>query len=155
MRWLTANGQRLRRSTMDKPEYSYVGVGWKRTFRPEVKAYDFDGVVSEGIHIPRWQHDIIISGRTFQESAVIYDKMEELGIKNAVYFNPIHYKDRGDHTVSARTSSGTHKAAIISMLFANKVNLVEFFEDDFIQADIIKEAHPTLKITLVESKVQK
>lgn len=135
--------------------YSYIGVGPSKKFRPEVRMYDFDGVVSEGIHYPLSYHDVIITGRTFQESKVVYDKMKELGISNAVYFNPIHLKDRGNHSIAARTSSGNHKATIISLLKANKVNIIEFFEDDQLQADIIKATHTELKINLIESTIEK
>ena len=135
--------------------YSYVGLGHKKKFRPEVRMYDFDGVTSEGIVYPQSPHDVIITGRTFQESEVVYARMEELGIRNAVYFNPIHYKDRGDHTVSARSSSGKHKATIISLLKAQEVNIKEFYEDDPLQKAIIEEAHPDLEVVLIKSDVEK
>ena len=148
-------------------EWSYVGYdGNERTsslsrsmatpkFRPVVNMYDFDGVTSEGVIFPQTEHDVIITGRTFQESKVVYDKMAELKISNAVYFNPIHYKDRGDHTVAARKSSGNHKANIISLLKANGVNIGRFWEDDKIQADIITFNHPDVEVILVESTVEK
>lgn len=124
-------------------------------FRPVVDMYDFDGVTSEGNVVPQSPHDVIITGRTFQEAHVVYERMAEIGLNNAVYCNPIHYKDRGDHTVSARKSSGNHKANIISLLKANGVNIGKFYEDDKIQADIITFNHPDVEVILIESTVEK
>ena len=123
--------------------------------RPEVRCYDFDGVVSEGKVYPQSKHDVIITGRTFQESKIVYDKMAELGISNAVYFNPMHLKDRGNHTEKARLYSSNHKCIIVTLLLANNVNVIEFFEDDAFQIENMKKHHPDLKINLIESSVEK
>ena len=61
--------------------------------------------------------------------------------------------ERGDHTVKARNFSGNHKARTIKELVGQGLNIVRFFEDDPIQLDIIKQAHPTLETVHVVSSL--
>lgn len=103
-----------------------------------INAFDFDGVVSLGI--TPGKNDIIITGRCYDEAHIIYKELNKRGIKNAVFFNPISYDVRGDHTASARIYSGEHKARTLKQLQKNCTNVLCFFEDDPLQAKIIKES---------------
>jgi hypothetical protein len=121
----------------------------------DIFAYDFDGVVSIGVR-PRNENDIIITGRCEEEAPIVLQKLKELQINCRVYFNPMTLKQRGDHTVKARTYSGLHKASKIAELKKNGIHIVRFFEDDPIQKEIIAEQHTNLDIVhIVSNLVQK
>ena len=101
-------------------------------------------------------NDIIITGRCIDEQEYVRNILKERGIKCKVYFNPMTYAERGDHTVEARGFSGNHKANKIKELKGLGVNVVRFFEDDPIQYDIISKNHPDLEIIhIVSTLVQK
>lgn len=121
----------------------------------EIFAYDFDGVVSIGVR-PRSERDVIITGRCEEEAPIVLQKLKELQINCQIHFNPMTLKERGDHTVQARTYSGLHKASKIAELKKNGIHIVRFFEDDPIQKEIIAETHPQLEIVhIVSNLVQK
>lgn len=105
----------------------------------KINLYDFDGVTNIGV-TPR-PGDIIITGRTIDEYSVVYDYLNSIDMINKVivYFNPINYEKRGDHTLESRTYSGVHKANIISNLLDNSVEIGFYFEDDELQAKIVLE----------------
>lgn len=116
-----------------------------------INAFDYDGVVSLGI--TPGPNDVIISGRCFDEAPEINKKLRERGIFNAIYFNPISYELRGDHTEACRKISGHHKVAIVCMLKINGITVKNFFEDDNIQAKIIKKVHKDVNIVMVTSNL--
>jgi hypothetical protein len=121
----------------------------------DIFAYDFDGVISIGI-TPRSSKDIIITGRCIDEQDHVNDILEEREIYCKVYFNQMTLKERGDHTVEARTFSGNHKASTIKRLKEDGLNIVRFFEDDPIQLGLIKESHKDLDVVhIVSTLVQK
>lgn len=104
-----------------------------------INIFDFDGVVSTGI-TPR-KCDIIITGRCFDECSVVYNHMREnFEYDVAVFFNPIKYSRRGDHTEEARSISGRHKADTIYNLLLQGVRIGNIFEDDPLQIEFIKIA---------------
>lgn len=115
-------------------------------------AYDFDGVVSIGIR-PRFSDDIIITGRCQEEAPYVFEKLSEMGISCNVYFNQMTLKERGNHTVEARTYSGEHKAETIAHLKTEGINIVRFFEDDPVQIAVIEQNHPELKIVHIVSNL--
>lgn len=117
----------------------------------KINAFDFDGVVSIGINPS--PNDVIISGRCFDESFYINTTLRERGIYNAVYLNTMSLKDRGNHTIDARRYSGIHKARTIDTLIKSGTEIVNFFEDDEIQAKIIKIACPSVNVIMVISNL--
>lgn len=143
---------------MTRPEGKYTFVGKEGVssnsrsqltprYRRKVNMWDYDGVVREGA-VPG-EYDVIITGRTFEEAPIVFAELQERGITNVpIYFNPIHLKDRQNHNEFARRKSGKHKAAIISLLKANDVNLGIFSEDDPIQAEEILAVHPEIEIVM-------
>jgi hypothetical protein len=119
----------------------------------QINAFDFDGVVSIGIAPSK--NDVIITGRTIEESEHVYSILRARNINNAVYFNPISYKDRGDHTIGSRECSGKHKSRILDLFKENGVTIQNFFEDDTIQRDIIKANHPYINLVTIHSDLVK
>lgn len=102
-----------------------------------MKQYDFDGVVSKGHHPD--VGDVIVSGRCWDECQVIYDYLEKHDLKGIpVFFNPMPYAKRGDHTIEARTASAMHKIKTFRALVAHNV-ISEILEDDPLQLKLIEE----------------
>lgn len=120
----------------------------------EVFGYDFDGVVSIGIK-PRFETDIIITGRCIDEKDYVTKELRKLGIKNRVYLNPMTLEERGNHTVDARLHSGFHKSFTIKELSKQGIKVIRFFEDDEIQKGVIQENHPKLDIVHIVSNLTK
>tara|TARA_R110002167_G_scaffold220289_1_gene424879 strand:+ start:723 stop:1145 length:423 start_codon:yes stop_codon:yes gene_type:complete len=118
----------------------------------KINGYDFDGVVSIGIN-PMNKKDVIITGRCIDEQEHVRGILEERGITNEVYFNPMTLAERGNHTVEARTFSGNHKAKTIKQLKEAGITVFRFFEDDKIQYDIIKENHEKIDIVHIVSNL--
>jgi len=118
----------------------------------KINIYDFDGVVSIGV-CPR-PGDIIITGRPVDQYKVVYDYLESIDMlgKVIVYFNPITYEVRGDHTIEARTYSGEHKANIINCLLINNTPIGHYFEDDDLQASIVLNNSPLTEDMLIMIK---
>lgn len=121
-----------------------------------INVYDFDGVVSIGV-TPR-VGDIICTGRTIDEYGVVYSYLDSIGLlgKVIVYFNPINYETRGDHTTEARTYSGNHKANIIKSLISNGVKIGHYFEDDPLQIEIVCQHNPEIidKVIKIQQSVE-
>jgi len=102
-----------------------------------IKSYDIDGVINldeYGIGIrPGSDNDIIITGRSIEESEETYKFLEEHNISNIVYLNPIPFDEK------TRESSGWHKVNILNSLTNQGINIIIHYEDDEIQANIIRE----------------
>jgi hypothetical protein len=87
--------------------------------------------------------DIIITGRSFEEAPVTRKMLASKGIANKVFFNPLRFEEK------TRESSGEHKARVISDLFQQGVHVNIHFEDDPIQAEIIKKSVPQVHVVLL------
>lgn len=109
--------------------------------RQAINSYDLDGVISIGI-TPR-PEDVIITGRSFEESEETYKFLQARGIYNAVFFNPLKFKDK------TRKSSGEHKATTLQRLVESGVIISKHFEDDIIQKEEI-EKHTTIPVILLQ-----
>jgi hypothetical protein len=108
--------------------------------------FDIDGVIfmgwdKDGVY--PGPKDIIITGRSNQEMPETLQMLREKGIHNMVYFNPLPFDQK------TRKSSGEHKAKIINYLLSMNENIKIAFEDDPIQADIIKEKCPIVNVVLL------
>lgn len=102
-----------------------------------VNTFDIDGVIFinkdlGGVH--PGPHDIIITGRSIEESEETFAMLESRGITNPVFFNPIPFDKK------TRKSSGQHKAKVINMLLGFGYEIGCHFEDDPIQAEEIRDA---------------
>lgn len=111
-----------------------------------VNTFDIDGVIFMGKFggVYPGPSDIIITGRSIQESTETYKMLESKGITNPVFFNPLPFDEK------TRESSGLHKAKTIKSLEgAGKVVEVHF-EDDEIQAAVILRECPNVKVVLLQ-----
>lgn len=91
-----------------------------------MNGYDIDGVITAGL-IPGPQ-DIIVTGRSYEESAETIQMLRRRGIFNAVYFNPVSFHDKG------LANSGRWKAKVICLF-----DLDKFYEDDPYQINVIND----------------
>jgi len=114
----------------------------------KINGFDNDGVISIGIY--PGPHDVIITGRSFEEEKETIEFMHNKGIFNKVYFNPVKFIEK------TRKSSGEHKVNIINELKNNGVIIDIFFEDDPIQKEVIEKGCPWVKIVhIVHNLVEK
>ena len=100
-----------------------------------LKGYDIDGVITKGIRPAN--DSVIITGRSYEEAPETYEMLRKLGIFNAVYFNPVVFNKK------SRELAGDWKAKMINIL-----GVEIFYEDSFLQADIIKKK-TTCKLILI------
>jgi hypothetical protein len=106
-----------------------------------INGFDFDGVLyfgeQHGCCLRPLPQDVIITGRSFEHASFVYGKLREIGIENAVYFNPRLIKDND------RIESGLHKARTLKTLQDDGIRVVLFFEDDDIQKEQIEKWGPS------------
>ena len=108
----------------------------------KINGFDLDGVISIGIH--PGPNDVIITGRSIEESPETLLMLQEKGITNEVFFNPLPYNEK------TRTSSGQHKARTLKTLKQLKIPITNFFEDDPIQITEIEKECPWVDIVYVK-----
>lgn len=99
----------------------------------ELYGYDIDGVLSENIHV-KFPY-IIISGRTFKE----YDNF----VKQLAQTVPVYIRGIGEY--GDRQHAGEFKSKIINLMGVD-----EYYEDDPLQADIIKANCKKCKVILIK-----
>lgn len=106
-----------------------------------INSFDIDGVIylGEGVEGLRPnKDDVIITGRSVDESPETLQYLHSRGIFNRVYFNPIPFDDK------TRASSGVHKAHTLNKLLNLGINIVCHFEDDPIQLAQIRAICPSV-----------
>jgi hypothetical protein len=111
-----------------------------------INSYDIDGCIFinkevGGIH--PGPHDVIISGRSFEEKEETHDMLHKRGILNVVYLNPQRYEEK------TRITSGEHKARTIKNLFDRGIKVQCHFEDDEIQAAVIRRECPDVHVVMI------
>lgn len=107
-------------------------------------SFDIDGVIYNGEFgggIYPGPDDIIVTGRSIDEKSETIDMLHSRGIYNEVFFNPIPYVKK------TRETSGIHKAK--TLLTMPRVAI--HYEDDPVQAEVIKYHHPNLHIILINN----
>jgi hypothetical protein len=104
----------------------------------KVNGFDCDGVITVGIH--PGPDDIIITGRSFEETPETRAMLSKRGINNIVFYNQKKFVDK------TRESSGWHKAKRIGRLKEQGVEIVNFFEDDPIQKEVIERECPWVNV---------
>lgn len=103
-----------------------------------INTFDIDGVIFMGedyTGIFPGPYDIIITGRSIEESKATLDMLHERGIFNQVYFNPIPFAEK------TRGSSGQWKGKVLKMLMKSGIKHGVHYEDDEVQ---IEEIHDYL-----------
>lgn len=113
------------------------------------KSYDIDGVINlddYGLGIrPSSIEDVIITGRSIQEREETQKWLEDFGINNIVYYNPLPFEEK------TRKSSGVHKGRTLNKLREAGHNIKIHFEDDEIQIAEIEKLCPWINIIHVQS----
>lgn len=95
--------------------------------------FDYNGVVDVGIKRPSVR-DCIITGNTHIEG--VLDWLHDHGIKCAVYFAP-------------PSAVGGNAVAVWKSEMVRRLQLSEFYEDDPVQWEIIKDSCPDCKVLKV------
>jgi hypothetical protein len=112
----------------------------------KINSYDCDGVVFFNKNVPGLRpepNDVIITGRSYEERPETERMLAKRSINNQVFYNPLKFDDK------TRESSGRHKAYTIKDLQAQGYEMVIHWEDDPIQADIIKQLCPEVNVILL------
>jgi hypothetical protein len=124
-----------------------IGVG-------VINSYDIDGVINMGKYIglrPR-PEDVIITGRSyFDEADYTIKWLRDNGIQNSrVYMNPVKFETK------TREGSGKYKASKLNYLLDHGVDIGIHYEDDPVQANIIEQECPRVKVVrIVHDLVEK
>lgn len=111
-----------------------------------MNGFDIDGVIYFGDTRPGIRpgpDDVIISGRSYQEADATFKFLKRFGIMNRVFLNPINFADK------TREKSGLHKARTMNVLKDRGEIIDLFFEDDPIQAEIIRRDAPWVNLVMV------
>lgn len=112
-----------------------------------VNSFDIDGVIYMGdafTGVFPGPDDVIITGRSFEESDVTTNMLTNRGIYNKVYMNPLKFDSK------TRKSSGQHKARTLFYLEEIGYRFGIHFEDDPIQAEEIRKLMPHINIVMLE-----
>jgi len=110
----------------------------------KIISFDIDGVIYNGEDLPGLipgPNDIIITGRSFEEADVTDEMLKNRGIHNSVFYHQVPLKKK------TRELSGYHKANILKVYS----ECVIHYEDDPIQADIIRIECPHIKVILLDN----
>lgn len=114
-------------------------------------SFDIDGVLYNGPGMPSLRpgpNDVIITGRSYEESKETNDFLKYRKITNPVHFQQIEYDKK------TRDSSGYHKANTINLFNSSEINhskIVIHYEDDPVQADIIRKECPDIAVILLDN----
>lgn len=112
----------------------------------KIRTFDIDGVVLINKEIGGLrpdQDDVIITGRSFEEREETEAMLARRGITNKVMFNDLPYDEK------TRESSGYHKAECIKALFSAGYTVTAHFEDDEIQAAVIRQECKDVPVIMV------
>ena len=108
----------------------------------QIDTYDFDGVIYFGDENPGVRpgpHDIIVTGRSFQEKEKTVAWCSRYGITNQIIFSKVPLD------LKTREISGYHKALTLRELLKD-YRIEKHFEDDPIQKEIIEAMVPSIKV---------
>lgn len=118
----------------------------KSLFLMSVNTFDIDGVIyinSEVRGVYPGEEDFIITGRSFEEQPETLEMLHGREIFNHVFFNPLPFDSK------TRESSGKHKAFTIKELQTMGFTVKCHFEDDEIQAEIIRRECPDITVVML------
>ena len=110
-----------------------------------VNTFDIDGVIYIGPGITGiypGPNDIIITGRSEEGRPKTQKMLQDRDIFNQVYYNPLPFDEK------TRESSGKHKATVINELLMGGFDVKVHYEDDPIQASIIRHLTDVKVITV-------
>lgn len=111
-----------------------------------LNTFDCDGVVfinEEVGGVYPGRADIIITGRSFEEAPETKEMLHARGIYNRVFFNRTKFDNK------TRVGSGLHKAETIKRLQKLGYTVMCHFEDDEVQADVIRKNCPNVTVVML------
>lgn len=112
----------------------------------QINTFDIDGVIyinKDVGGIYPGPNDVIITGRSFEEIPETEKMLYNRGIYNQVFFNCLQFNDK------TRESSGKHKANTIKNLQCHGYKVMCHFEDDEIQAAVIRKECPDINVIMI------
>lgn len=124
----------------------------KLTMRNEpglINSFDIDGVIYMGKYggVFPGPHDIIITGRSKEEEPETSAMLLSKGISNKVYMNPTAFDNK------SREDSGRHKGRTLFYLEEIGMRFGIHFEDDPVQAEIIRKMMPHINVVLLQHEL--
>lgn len=114
-----------------------------------INSFDIDGVIYMGKYggVFPGPHDIIITGRSKEEEPETSAMLLSKGITNSVYMNPTPFDSK------SREDSGRHKGRTLFYLEKTGMRFGIHFEDDPIQAEIIRKMMPHINVVLLQHEL--
>lgn len=122
----------------------------KQLIPRKLNTFDFDGVIYlnpdiTGVH--PGPHDLIVTGRSFEEGEKVKGRLAARGITNLVFLNPLPWAER------SRETSGAHKARVLRLLLEAGFAVGAHFEDDEVQAEVIARHVPEVHLVMLVHKL--
>ena len=109
-------------------------------------SFDIDGVIFmdkfNGVY--PGLNDVIITGRSKEEKTETEVMLKSKGITNKVYYNKLPFNKK------TRESSGHHKGQTLLYLEKMGMRFGIHYEDDPVQAAIIKKMMPHINVVLLQ-----
>lgn len=114
-----------------------------------INSFDIDGVIYMGKYggVFPGPHDIIITGRSKEEEPETSAMLLSKGITNKVFMNPTAFDSK------TREDSGRHKGRTLFYLEQTGMRIGIHFEDDPIQAEIIRKMMPHINVVLLQHEL--
>lgn len=112
----------------------------------KINTFDIDGVINMGVHdgVYPGPNDVIITGRSTEETPETEALLTKKGITNKVYYNSVPFDQK------TRKSSGQHKGMTMFYLEEMGYRIGIHFEDDPIQAEEIRKIMPHVNVVLLQ-----
>jgi len=114
-----------------------------------INSFDIDGVIYMGEYggVYPGPDDVIITGRSKDEEPETLAMLKSKGITNKVYMNPTPFDQK------SREDSGRHKGRTLLYLEEMGLRFGIHYEDDPIQADIIRKMMPHINVVLLQHEL--
>jgi hypothetical protein len=112
----------------------------------KIRTFDIDGVTFINPEIGGLRpdpDDVIITGRSYEEREETETMLAKRGIQNKVMFNPLPFNEK------TRETAGLHKANCIKALFSSGYKVTAHFEDDDVQANVIRLECPEVPVIMI------
>ena len=100
----------------------------------------------QGVALKEWKNGYVYEGDYMSNKAITYTTkymLAKRGITNKVMFNDLPFDEK------TRESSGEHKANCIKALFSAGYVVTAHFEDDDVQANVIRKECPDVPVIMI------
>lgn len=116
----------------------------------KLNTFDFDGVIYMNPDITGvypGPGDLVVTGRSHEEGDKVKVRLQERGLNNITFLNPIKWSER------TRETSGMHKARVLRLLLSAGFQVGAHFEDDEVQAEVIARHVPEVHLVMLVHKL--